>query len=309
MKRVTDILLVCISLFFCSCGKDSIFSAGPIVTKTVQFDYAFKCVEMHDDVNVTLKHADLDHRGGTVVIEAGSNLIDKISIDTTDPKSSTMVISNQNIADWIRPFGSTIKATVYYDSIQKIIFESNGNLNTDTLLGILEMTKCDTTIYNADGTSYDTTLYIYKRSVHLEIIGGAGDINIQTNSDRFYTDYRMGTASANLYGSTRIAYTYTEITANGPVNAEELDTEIHFITAYGTNQIGVKAFSKISAYNYNIGYIRYLEYIGHEKYWVNNIAYYRPVTCPKSGIEYNGTTYLTTEYTNGTVDKLIKDLP
>ena len=155
MKRKLDILLLaCISLLCFSCKK---FSNGDVTEIRKLVESPFQVIELCDNVNVTLKHSDVANPAGTVIIKTGENLIDGITAEIeehtieveNDDGTDTLlfnklVIRNENTLDFLRPYDYTLEMTVYYDTLLKIFFNSNGIITTDTLRGYEYLTDFST---------------------------------------------------------------------------------------------------------------------------------------------------------------------
>ncbi|MBR4391171.1 MAG: DUF2807 domain-containing protein [Bacteroidales bacterium] len=261
MQKVPSIFLVFISLLLASCSKDVFFTNGPTVEEDRLVEGHFRFLEMHDNVNVRLVHRDRqDNPDLTPIhIETGENLIPKIR---TAIHGDTLTIGNDNTLNWLRNYDYPLNVTVYYDSIYKITFDSNGDLVTDTLRGMVS---------HDEGNSLTT--------IRVNIIGGSGNLNLAVHCQRLHTNYEFGTACLTTKGSARIAYTTTNYNSHGPIDDLALETNIHYIYAYGTNDIKVKAFHEIQARNQNNGSIYYLKYIG--KRWNYQTQSFDDVHCPE----------------------------
>ena len=309
MKSVTGVLLALISaVLVTSCRKDSIFSNGEVVERTLDYrNHYFKCVEMCDDVDVKLLHCDESHPYGTIVVRAGSRLIDSILADTTKP--DTLIINNRNRLKWLRPYDAITEMTIYYDSLSTIVFNSNGRLITDDLCGICIPIEMDTTmiienVITQDSTVYDTISPIMTMpALRIDVLGGSGDIEVNVNCYQFVFQYEAGTSMVNLSGNASITYAYTSENAHGPVNCKALNTNIFYATSYGTNNMIVKAFHSVDAKNYNNGTVYFVEYLGAKKTYVYDsvthmsLLCYIDVLCPEE-LYYNGQMLQPQEYAN-----------
>lgn len=310
MKNSINILLACSSLcllMLFSCGKNSIFSNGETVERTLDYsEHAFSVLELCDDVDVELLHSDPDHPSGTIFIRAGENLIDHIIADTS--KSDTVTINNLNKMNWLRPFEAVREMTIYYDTLSTILFNSNGKLNSDIIAGFdIPMTVDSIIIINSDTiTLVDTipipdtissTSEIVRSALMVQILGGSGILNLKVNCYKLDILYQAGTADVNVSGNAPISYVYTDENAHGPVRCNKLTSNIFYITAYGTNIVAAKAFHAIDAYNYNNGIVCYVGYQGLRKIFVNNNLTYDTVSCPEI-LQYNGNSISSQSYTD-----------
>ena len=260
MQRVPLLFLAFVSVLFSSCGKDLFFANGPIVEEDRQIEGIFQVIELYDNVNVNLlqRTEEMVPNQTHIHLRASENLLPKI---TAEIHGDTLTIRNKNNLNWLRPYDFTLDMTVYYDSIREISFLSNGKLTTDNLRGCV-LPEVDTLSH----------LYLY-------IEGGSGDIQLLTHCRRLHTTYDFGTATVTLKGDARIAYTSSSYNCHGPIDASALETNIHYIYAYGTNDIKAKAYYEINATNQNNGSVYYVTYT--EEYWNNSTGHFQTVHCPQ----------------------------
>lgn len=261
MQRALPLLfLAFVSLLLCSCKKDIFFSNGIVVEEDRKVEGDFRVVELCDNINVKLLHRTDQMTPGHIHVRSNENLMPYL---TSEIHGDTLTIRNENILNWIRPYDVTLEMTVYYDSINKIVFNSNGILTTDSITGTIE--------YNEEGRPY--------HSLRLFVESGSGDVNLSVQCYQLHTNYDYGTATVKLKGDARIAYTSSSYNCHGPIDATALETNIHFVYAYGTNDISVKAFHEVSATNHNNGSIYYLTYTGLR--WNYATQSYDEISCPE----------------------------
>lgn len=281
-------LLACISLLCFSCKK---FSNGDITEKQYVLESPFQTIELCDNVNVTLKHSDAINPAGKVIIKTGENLIDHI---TTEIEEGKLVIKNENTLDFLRPYDYTLDMTVYYDTLLKLVFNSNGTITTDTLRGYNYLT--DFSSGDEGQSSYDSLV----PNLLLEINGGSGEFTVLTNCYRLITKYSQGTSNITIKGRVERAETYGEYECHGIINSIDLEANLyHRVNYYGTNTVYAKAFRRIIAKNENIGRIFYARYPrpgkvihwGHynpEGGWIQtdtiDTVFFCPVSIVKSGL-------------------------
>ena len=133
--------------------------------------------------------------------------------------------------------------------------------------------------------------------------GGSGDIDLLTRCDRLHTNYEFGTAAVTFKGDARIAYTTTSYNSHGLFDASELETNIHYVYASGTNITKAKAFHQIQIDNRNNGVNYYVEYTGKKTvYQYDSVQHCSvqttiDVTCPEI-VSFNGVGYNSLEYHN-----------
>lgn len=267
MKRKLDILLLaCISLLCFSCKK---FSNGDVTERRKFVESPFQVIELCDNVNVTLKHANVAYPAGTVIIKTGENLIDGITAEieeqTIDVKNENgtetlsfnkLVIRNENTLDFLRPYDYTLETTVYYDTLLKIFFNSNGIITTDTLRGYEYLTD-----FSTENDSVPSSIYSLAPNLLIEIVGGSGEFTVLTNCYRLITKYAQGTSNINIKGLVERAETFGDYECHGIINGIDLEANLyHRVIYYGTNTVYAKAFRRIIAKNDNIGRIFYARY-------------------------------------------------
>lgn len=295
MKTARSVfLLVFASVILGSCSK---LTNGTYNRYPRQVDENIRIIELHDNVNVTLLHADQDHKAGSIEIYTGENLIDGITTETVEVEETEyavpvtftkLVIRNDNALSDFRPYDYEISLTVYYDSLYKIFFNSNGILETDTLRGV--------TIRESDT--------VVSRICSFEIDGGSGELNAKLACDKSITKYQEGTATVNLSGKVTFAYTSTAYNCHGQIHAKALESHIHYIKPYYSNSvIDAQAYYMLDVKNGNIGVVRYLRYRTVIETHPWNEATHQfdtiiePVQCPRN-IRYNGEYLNTWTYDN-----------
>lgn len=282
MKReLVVILLACISMLCFSCKK---FSNGDLDTD-VRHIGSFQVIEMNDNVDVVLKHCDAEHEAGEVIIETGKNLLDDIITDTDSvliktndenkKKLNKLVIGNRNTLNFLRPYDYKLKATVYYDSLYMLYFNTNGTIVTDTLHGYLWPRKTQT----------DSGVLQHEiAALWLEVQSGSGDIYIKTNCAYLTTKYTQGTACITIGGKvSNYANTYSNYDCHGIIDEIELESRNHSINYYGTNKVYVKVVDRLSAVNNNLGYIYYKRFKKTESIYDEELGYHidSVFTCPQ----------------------------
>ena len=314
-KELAVFLLACASVLCFSCS-DGILSNGPLKTDDYDLD-PFRVIEMCDNINVTLKRCNPSHPKEKVHVEAGENIIDNIHAIV---HGDTLTISNGNSYNYLRPYTDAIEMTVYFDSIAKIIFSSNGTLKIlDTLKGISTALDTYDTIHLVDTVidlSGDTliqvtdSLFITKlNTFEIEIQDGSGTANILTNCQRLKTGYYYGTACIYGKGYAGYAQTYASHNSHGIIDYRELENNIHSITYNGTNRVFVKVLHEINISNNNNGEIHFMKYVTSTEELVFNdsLHHYDTVNISKlrpEHLRYNGD-YISVWRYNDTIPGLV----
>lgn len=293
-------LLVCASLALGACNK---LSNGDVITQTRNIDHPFQIIEMRDNVDVTLRHSNAENAAGTIIITTGENLIDNINTEIEEVKLhvthngindsvvfNKLVIKNDNGWNFIRPYDYQLEATIYYDTLFELIFNSNANIVTDTLRG-----------YNfwTDFTSYEDSVQITTDSLisnlHINIVGGSGKFKVLANCYRLMTQYEHGTSDISLYGQAVRAETNAGYDCHGIIDGFDMEaSSYHTVNNHGTNKIYGRAFNSFIARNDNIGHVYYVRYQkpgkiihwGHfeDGHWVENDTVDTTYTPPLSVI-------------------------
>lgn len=299
MKRALNvILLVCAIAVLDSCSK---FSNGDVIEKTRQLDESFQMIELHDNVNVTLKHCDASNPTGFIQLKTGENLWDGIS---TEVEADTfclqvngnnikmpvnkLVIRNNNTLDFLRPYDYVLEMALYYDSIISIAFNSNGCISTDTLRGYNFPTHFTKPIGHGGTLEFDSLV----ANLHIEATGGSGDLNVKTNCHRLTTVYEHGTSNIILSGKAKCTEIYGDYDCHGIIDGTALEAINYYGTFNGTNAVIAKAFERIQATNNNIGHFYYVPYRkegkhivwGHyneDHHWIPNDTIDTIYSCPR----------------------------
>ena len=296
IKARNVILLACVSLIFGSCHK---FSNGDVTTRTRQISEHFEIIEMYDNVDVKLRHSNADTIGGTIVITTGENLYENITTEIKETQKNVthngvtdslvfnkLIVRNENTLDFLRPYDYPLEMTIYYDTLLELVFNSNGNIITDTLRGYNYWTDFST----SDGGTFDTL----KSNLTIRVHGGSGNFDVLTNCFRLMTHYQYGTSKLTLRGQAVRAETYGDYDCHGVIDGYDLEAiSYHQVTSLGTNMIIARAFHQIIARNENIGHIYYVKYRkkaktiiwGHWEdghHWVPNDTIDSLFYCPQS---------------------------
>ena len=221
---------------------------------------------MYDNVDVKLRHSNADTIGGTIVITTGENLYENITTEITEIKKNVshngvtdslvfnkLIVRNENTLDFLRPYDYPLEMTIYYDTLIELVFNSNGNIITDTLRGYNYWTDFST----SDGGTFDAL----KSNLTIRVHGGSGNFDVLTNCFRLMTHYQYGTSKLTLRGQAVRAETYGDYDCHGVIDGYDLEAiSYHQVTSLGTNMIIARAFHQIIARNENIGHVYYVKY-------------------------------------------------
>ncbi len=184
----------------------------------------YRTVEVYDNINLFLTQDSLINR---ISIEAGENLLGGI---TTAIDSGKLVIRNENRCNWMRSFEVPVNAYLTFTGLDTIIFRAAGNIT------------CTNPWTN--------------HSVCLDVIEGAGKIDLKLDVYRSYFIVRYGTTSLNITGkaevSTLIHYGF------GPFHAEDLVSKFTYVSCYSPNDMFVYSSIDLAVEIGNIGNVYYL---------------------------------------------------
>jgi hypothetical protein len=145
-KRISHIATTVLCLYlFISCSKEKTFdcikSTGDLKKEDRYFDNV-STLYVYDNINVIL----LQGMPGKVIVEAGENLLPKI---TCEQEGEKFTIKNKNTCNWVRKYDVPVNVYVGVDQIKEIFQQGYGKINegeslkTDTLR-IYNLTYGDT---------------------------------------------------------------------------------------------------------------------------------------------------------------------
>jgi len=224
MRLFTSFTILLIILGFYACKKDSgncFKSTGEIITEERQFN-DFTTIVLNDNINLLLTPSP----SNSLTVSAGKNLMNKI---ITEVKGDTLTISNNNSCNWIRSFNIPIDISLPIKRLDEIIYQSIGNIS------------CSDTIFSD--------------SLSINVIEGAGSINILTNSYLTRANIHYGTADINLSGRCVLSFVYS--VSFGLVDNRNLKAlQIYAITK-SSNDIYLNASSHMAVEIGNIGNVYY----------------------------------------------------
>jgi hypothetical protein len=219
------VLLLPFAILLATCSKDEgvcISSTGKVITRE-RGTQPFHSIEVSDNINLILTQ---DTALYNISVEAGENLIDGI---TTEIDSGRLVIRNQNSCNWLRSFEIPVNVYLTFNRLDTIVFQAAGNITCTN-----EWTN---------------------ESVNLDIIEGAGKINLKLNAFRTYVIVKYGTTDINLSGfsqiTTLISYGF------GPLHAEDLTSKFTYVSSYSSNDMFVYSSVDLQVEIGNIGDVYY----------------------------------------------------
>jgi hypothetical protein len=218
-------VIIIIVLLLAGCNKDNgvcVSSTGKVVQKE-RPALPFNKISIHDNINVFLTQ---DTSINKIIVEAGENLIDGI---TTEIDSGKLVLRNENSCNWLRSFKVPVNVYITFTQLDSITTRAAGNIT-----------------FTNDWTCY---------SAYLEVVEGAGNLDIKLNSYRSYFMVFYGTTNMKITGTSEVI---TLISAGfGPVHAEDLDTKFTYISSSSPNDLFVSSSIDLEVKIENIGNVYY----------------------------------------------------
>lgn len=225
MNSRVVILFLMIGLIALSCSKmnpgDCFKNTGP-VTEEERDVSAFNYIHMQNNVDVFVSQ----EQSYSVTVRAGKNIIPGIK---TNISGRTLTISNDNTCNWVRSYESPIEVYLGVPKLDSIVYESSGNLK------FLNQ-------YQAD-------------SLKLDVLEGAGSIDIWVNTHRSWFSLQYGTADLTVKGYSHINYLYSG--GYGPADLRDLNTTFNYVTNNSTNNCFVRSEYTLEVIIPNVGDIYY----------------------------------------------------
>jgi len=224
MRLFTLFMILLIVMGFSSCKKDPgdcFKSTGEVITEDRQIE-DFSIIVLNDNVDLLLTSSN----SNTLTVSAGKNLMSKIITETS---GDTLTISNNNSCNWIRSYNVPIEISLPVNHLTEIIYQSIGNIN------------CSDTIFSD--------------SLSINVIEGAGDINILTNAYLTRANIHYGTADLKLSGNCVLSFVYS--VSFGLVDNRELKASQIYARTKSSNDIYLNAQNLLSVEIGNIGNVYY----------------------------------------------------
>jgi hypothetical protein len=225
LKIPISIILLPLALLLATCSKDEgvcISSTGKIITRD-RGSQPYHTIEVSDNINLILTQDTAVHN---ITVEAGENLIDGI---ITKIDSGRLVIRNENSCNWLRSFAIPVNVYLTFTRLDTLVFQAAGNIT------------CTNELAN--------------ESISLDVIEGAGKIELKLNAFRTYIIVKYGTTDVNLSGfsqiTTLISYGF------GPLHAEDLTSKFTYVSSYSSNDMFVYSSVDLQVEIGNIGDVYY----------------------------------------------------
>jgi hypothetical protein len=217
--------LIILVLLLTTCSKDDgvcISSTGKVISQERPAE-SFQSVEVFDNINLFLTQ---DPYLTKITVEAGENLLDGI---TTEIDSGKLIVRNENSCNWLRSFDVPVNVYLTFPLLYTIIFQAAGNIT------------CTNDWKN--------------ESVYLDVVEGAGKIDLKLDVYRSFFIVKYGTTAINLSGNSEVT---TIISSGfGPFHAEDLVSKFTYVSSYSSNDVFVYSSADLAVEIGNIGNVYY----------------------------------------------------
>jgi len=221
----STIYIILVMLLFASCSKEDsagcFKSTGTITTETRDLG-AFNYLHMKNNVDVYLAYSPTY----SVEVKAGKNVLPGIK---TTISENTLSITNENTCNWVRSYEKPIEVYIGTPRLDSIVYEASGNLTS-------------TNQFVAD-------------SIKLDVLEGAGSIDLWVNTDCSKWNLHYGTVDLNVRGASHISYLYSS--GYGPADLRNLETTFTYMTNNSTNNCFVSASLELVVKIENVGDVYY----------------------------------------------------
>jgi hypothetical protein len=217
--------LLAAGLILSACSRDDgicFGGTGNVVTEE-RIALPFREIELNDNINLVLTY---DSTLTRIAVEAGENLQAGI---ITRIDSGRLILENRNQCDWLRSFEVPITVHVTFTALDTLVFRAAGNVSC-------------TNTWEGD-------------SVYVEVVEGAGLINLNIDAFRSQFHVRYGTTRVDLHGFSQVCFISNE--GYGPFHAENLATKFNYIYTSSPNDVFVNSTVEMAVEISNIGNVYY----------------------------------------------------
>lgn len=183
---------------------------------------AFRYLHLYNNVDVYLTYGP----AYSIEVHAGKNILQGIKTQVND---NTLTIKNENTCNWVRSYEKPIEVYISTPTLDSIVYQASGNLTS--------------------------TNQFITDSLKLDVLEGAGTIDLNIVAERSTYNLQYGTVGLNVKGRSHISYVYSG--AYGPANLRNLWTVYTFLTNNSTNSCYVWANYTLDAKIENVGDVYY----------------------------------------------------
>lgn len=196
MKKSGLLYIAIISTILLSCNKedswDCLKSTGKIVQERRIVKGSF-FIRVEDNIDLIFKN----NLGDTIVVEAGENLLKKI---TTEHDGTYLKIKNSNTCNWVRSYKKDIKVFIDSEKFKDIFVMGYGTVSNE---GLLKKDKLF--IHNYSNTDINLNVDLEYLWVDMDMLG---NISITGKTHEFYAvNYGSGQLKVNTLESKIVSLT------------------------------------------------------------------------------------------------------
>jgi len=197
-------------------------STGDIITEE-RYTSFFDTIELQNNVNLFLTYDTLQT---SIIVEAGENLIDKISCIS---EANKLVIKNDNSCNWTRDYSIPVNVHIRMPDLSGLIYRGSGDIHCQNSFVI--------------------------DSIQVDIREGAGSIALDLTTLSTEIFVHEGTADVTVMGSTWIIYLSNN--GFGPVDCLGLESQFVFMRNSSPNHCYIYAGKSLNVEISNIGDVFY----------------------------------------------------
>ncbi|GAL84992.1 hypothetical protein MYP_2220 [Sporocytophaga myxococcoides] len=229
MKNSGLLYIAIISAILLSCNKedswDCVKSTGKIAQERRIVKGSF-FIRIEDNINLIFKN----NLGDTIIVEAGENLLKKI---TTDHDGTYLKIKNNNTCNWVRTYKKDIKVFIDAVKFKDFFFMGYGTVSNE---GILKKDKLF--IHNYSNTDINLNVDLEYLWLDMDMLG---NVSITGNTKEFYgINYGSGQLKVNTLNSKIVS-----LTNQGPGMSYVFSDSIFYSTIKGTGNVYYSGNPKI----------------------------------------------------------------
>jgi hypothetical protein len=219
------IYILIFMLLATACSKmnpgDCFKSTGEVTTEARDAS-AFRFLHIYNNVDVFLSYG----AEYSIEVHAGKNIMNGIKTRIDD---NTLSIKNENTCNWVRSYEKPLEVYITTPTLDSIVYQASGNLTS-------------TNQFSTD-------------SLKLDVLEGAGTIDLNVNASRSTYNLHYGTVDLNVRGYSHISYLYSG--GYGPANLRNLRTVYTYLTNNSTNNCFVWSTLSLDVKIENVGDVYY----------------------------------------------------
>jgi hypothetical protein len=242
MKINYNIIIVPLGLFtlliLSGCTKDNMFdcfkSTGKVITQDRPASQ-FGGIVLKNNLDLYITQG----TSYSITVEAGKNLQKNIKTEISD---NVLTISNDNTCNWVRSYDKPFNVHVTVVDIDSIIYQSSGNVLTlNTLV---------------------------TDSMKILVKEGAGRIDMDIETQKFFCQMNEGTVDINMHGYADVLFVSSN--TYGPLNCLDLYTNFTYLHSNSTNDCYIQVHLEMDVLIDNVGNVYYSGNPGSVNYTQNS---------------------------------------